>query len=198
MKGFPKPEQAMEMLRKAEEACELPPGAQSPDEEIPEKEREKLRKAQWEYERIANAFYTMPWIRPFLKAWMIDVKFGDENPFVEGDERQKNYSQEEAVELTDLLQKDPAAFTAKTGGPLLVEVEKFLASNGFKATDRGSGGHGGHLGYPCTDAERDALLSLLYGRFGKAIQAGLILPTIAWFKPRPPKKGSQQTYLTGS
>ncbi len=38
-------------------------------------------------QNLANynlAVYSLPWFKPRMIAWMVDVKFGDENPFAKG------------------------------------------------------------------------------------------------------------------
>jgi len=153
-----------------------------------------LVKASRKVERLGKAFYAMPHIQPFLEAWMVDLKWGDSNPFHEKDQKKEdlpiqdiNVTEQQVEELEkdiSLLEKNPQAFTAKTAGPLFQTVEQFLSEHGFKVSDRGGGPSGGHIGYSCTDSEKDRLLFLLYSKFNKAIDKDLIVPTIAWFKPK--------------
>jgi len=168
-------------LSPVEEGTKVPP-------DVPLETINAIKKAEWECERIANWLYTLPWIRPYLRPFMIDIKYGDERGFSkligENEEKACSLTQEEAMERIDLIEKDPKAFTAKTAGTLFTEIEKHLRDHGFHATDRGCGGCGGHIGYPCSEEERDVILSLLHLKFGQAIRSGMIATTVAWFKVR--------------
>ncbi len=171
-------------------------------ENMPVLETEQTKEAQRQYERIANWLYTLSWIRPHLKAFMIDIKFGDERAFIEFLPKEKRCSSEVqggelSADIVDTLAKNPREFTALTGGSLFKEIEDYLFSHGFSATDRGGGGCGGHLGYPCTEEERDKLLGLLHSKFGLAIRIGTISTTVAWFAVRVPKKRGSVLYEKG-
>lgn len=148
---------------------------------------EEYRIAHHKYENYCKACYSLPWIRPFMKAWMVDVKFGNENPF--SDKEYDNtcegsgYTNEEATELIEMLVVRPDLFTAKTAGNLASNVRKFINNAGFNITDSGGGGCGGHIGVPCTDDEAQRLINLINHNFSKAIQR-LMSVVIAWFKPK--------------
>jgi hypothetical protein len=167
-----------------------PNGSNPPSKGSPAVETEESRRAYRRYERIANWLYTLPWVRPHLKSFVIDIKYGDERGFspLLPEEKRQSCESEISEETIDLLAKDPKQFTAMTGGAIFAEIDKFMSMHGFIATERGSGGCGGHLGYICTEEERDKLLLLLHSRFGAAIRSGAIATTVAWFKVYPPKR----------
>jgi hypothetical protein len=153
--------------------------------ELSEEAEREIQFAQKKMESFSLSCYSLPWLHKEMKAWMVDVKFGSENPFSDvkccGDDIE---SLEEMDKKLDMLMEDPEAFTEQSGGSIMKRVGDFIKSEGFKITDRGGGGSGGHIGCPCTDAEMERLLTLLHINFKKAIDAKLIFPKIAWFKPK--------------
>jgi hypothetical protein len=151
---------------------------------LAEGEPASVTRACHRIERFARACYSLPWLRKEMKAWMIDFCWGDENPF-----SKKNgscgLSKDRAKELLTLLEEDKKDdFAEATGGALMKEVVEFLKYHGFEYTDTGGGGCGGHVGIPCTDDEMDSLIMTAHARFGKAIERGLLMVKVAWFKPR--------------
>lgn len=128
---------------------------------------------------IGLFLYSLPHIRPHMKAWMVDIKFGNEVPFGEKVEDGSSLSEEH---LDDILE-DPAGFTSKIGGPLISNIEADINCLGVSVTDRGFGMGGGHVGCPCSDNERDAVLNMVFMKYHKAVNSGLVYPMVSWFKP---------------
>jgi len=149
------------------------------------KDESDVTRASNKIDQYSKACYSVPWLRPFINAWMIDITWGDENPFSDDHPSENAFEEEGKNEaLLGLLEdgkKDE--FVEFTGGPLMAQVTKFLAENGFSYTDCGSGGQGGHVGIPCTDETRDTLMTLVHHKFAKAIRAGMLFVKVAWFKP---------------
>lgn len=135
-------------------------------------------------EKFSRGCYSLPWLRKEMKAWMIDFCWGDENPFNDKKDGSCGLSDEQAKELIDLLMIDKDKFAEKTGGPIMKQVTSFLVEHGFEYTDTGGGGCGGHVGVPCTDSEMNLLIDKAHARFSKAIERGLLMVKVAWFKPR--------------
>lgn len=136
------------------------------------------------------ALYSLPWFKPFMTAWMVDVRFGDENPFNSkfpccGD----GVDEGEATRRMAQLLEKPEEFTEQTVGALGKAVQDFITNElELVITDRGGSleGAGGHIGCPCTDDQMERMLVAINHWFGKAVEAGLLAVKIAWFKPRLP------------
>jgi hypothetical protein len=146
----------------------------------------ELKFARNKIDNLNEALYSMPWFKSKMKAWMVDIKFGNENLFSDKKCSGGNCSIKDAEEKIDLLTNDPEAFTEKTGGSLMKQVSDFLKSEGYTITDRGGSEYGGHIGCPCTDEEFERLTTLIHIRYKKAIESGMIFPKLAWFKPKLP------------
>lgn len=130
-------------------------------------------------EDVGLFLYSLPHIRPHMKAWMVDIKFGNEIPFGNKVDDNSSISEEH---LDDILE-DPAKFTNKIGGPLISNIETDIVNLGISITDRGFGMGGGHIGCPCSDNERDAVLNMVFIKYYKAVHSGLVYPMVSWFKP---------------
>lgn len=164
-----------------------------------------------EYNHFSYSLYSLPFVGPFMAAWMIDIKFGSEIPKCFRDDIKINvkdinncfnninngneyavvghkgegYSSVEVnleERIGDLL-NNPEVFTAKTGGVLIDLISKDIKELGLVITDRGFGCGGGHIGIPCTDNEKDGLINLIWCKYHRAVVAGLIFPKITWFSP---------------
>ena len=143
--------------------------------------------ASRDIESFACGCYSLPWLRKEMTAWMIDFCWGAENPFGEKGEGGCDHelSEEKAKELLDLLALDKKdEFAEATGGALMKQVTRFLKENDFKYTDTGGGCCGGHVGVPCTDDEMTRLIQKAHDRFSKAIERGLLMVKVSWFKPK--------------
>ena len=156
--------------------------------ELTDDQKIKIKRIKGKRKEYNESLYSIPWLRKKMRAWMVDIKFGDENIFGKKccDDADELRGQEDLEKDLELLIENPSAFTEKSGGTLMKQVADFLNNHGFSITDRGGGPSGGHIGCPCTDAECELLLTLTNIQFKKAIDAGLIFPQIAWFSPNLP------------
>jgi hypothetical protein len=51
-------------------------------------------------------------------------------------------------------------------------------------SDSGIGLNGCHIGYSCTDTEKDTIISYIWTKYYKEIHDELIFPKISWFSPK--------------
>lgn len=152
-----------------------------------DQEEEPIRLERKKIDRYILSLYSLPWLRGYFESWMVDIKFGNENPFRDKEsESSESESSESLDEKVSALIEDPKGFSERTGGPIIREVEKFLNERGFSITDRGGSCNGGHIGFPCSDLKLGEIIFLLNIHFKKAIDAGFMSAVIAWFKPNIP------------
>jgi len=157
--------------------------------DLDEEKKRKLDFAQFKIDKFNLALYSLPWFKKIMRVWMVDVKFGNESPLFSGKKCGKecdDLSTEDFNKNIELLHEDPDSFTEKNGGTIMKNVSDYLISRGYTITDRGGSCCGGHIGCPCTDEECELLLNLIHIQFKKAIDSGMIFPTISWFRPNLP------------
>jgi len=151
-----------------------------------DKQRRGLSIHHARVEGLCLKLYSLPWIRPEMHSWMVDVKFGNSNIF--GQHQKPTAS----PLLTDLDPESLEPITTEmitrvleqTNGSLVTQVERFLNTLDVRITDRAGGDGGGHLGCWCNDQQRDDVIQGVLKKFHKAIEADLISVGIVWFKPR--------------
>jgi len=148
---------------------------------------DESRQARNNLERYNLALYSLPWFKPLMKAWMVDVKFGNENPFGSHLYRDKHkVFKRDSEEKIRLLVETPGQFTEQQAGSLGKSVQDYIMNElGLIITDRGGlcGSCGGHIGCPCTDAQMELMINSINIHFKKAVDAGMMAVKIAWFKP---------------
>lgn len=151
-----------------------------------DKQRRTKSRHQGQLEGLCLKLYSLPWIRPAMHSWMVDVKFGNSNTF---GKRQKSTA---SPILTDLDPESLEPITTEmitrvleqTNGSLVTQAERYLNTLDVRITDRAGGNGGGHLGCWCNDQQRDDVIQGVLKKFHKAIEADLISVGIVWFKPR--------------
>lgn len=142
-------------------------------------EREKLER---DIKRYSKYLLSFPHIRPFIKLYMVDIKFGSEIPYSNKKFDECNLEEE----VLDVLIKNPEEFTNKTAGNLISQIGKELYENfGLIITDRGFGCGGGHIGCPCTENEKNLVIDYIWTKYRKAIDSELIFPIIAFVLSQP-------------
>jgi hypothetical protein len=178
----------IELYKKAKELVPPPSSSGHIVKEDKSPEHDEYKFARNKIDNYNLALYSLPWFKPKMIAWMVDVKFGDENPFSPdtcGD--CCGVSEEEGKKKIELLMESPGQFTEQQAGSLGKAVQDYITNElKLTITDRGGSccGSGGHIGCPCTDGEMELMVNSINVHFKKAIDAGMMAVKIAWFKPR--------------
>lgn len=148
-------------------------------------ETNESREAETKLTRFSLVCYSIPYIRPLMKAWMVDIRFGQEIPFPFKIEKEKEEEEIEPININiDELIENPDEFMTKSCGIIYDRIKNDIESDlGIDMSDMGSGMGGGHIGYPCTDHEKDLLISYVWSKYQKAMASGLVFPVVVWFKP---------------
>lgn len=151
-------------------------------------EGEEKKEALRDMDYWGGICYSMPHLRPFMPAWMVDINFGDctPRPFRSGESSahlEPDDNCEEINELLSLIVTNPEEFSAYIGGEFFRKLEKELGEFGFVVCERGGSSTGGHMGGYCTDDLLNKVMNFLWAKYSRLIWSGIIFPKIAWFKP---------------